>query len=175
MPLDNPNINLPDRVVINDLDAELAEIEAEEELLRQRQQEVAFFLPDEVEKQIGSVPESVLQNNNSSNSQVPQSQALILYKNPFDSSILDEEGAHRKAVREARERMRENRLQRARTSSDQREREGREVRVQQSWPGFEPVVEGMDEDMEMQPQRRWQAMDDEGGGGGWEPDEMDIE
>ena len=108
MTLDNPNISTPNRVVINDLDAELAEIEAEEEQKRQHDQEQAFFLPDDVEKDMRRVPDQVLRNNNTLDP--PPSQALILYKDPTSISMPEEEDAVRKAVREARERLRDKKV-----------------------------------------------------------------
>jgi hypothetical protein len=115
MTLDGPSIiyhhshSSRDKVIINDLDAELAEIEASEAAEKARQQEQAFFLPEEYEKEITSVPDHVLRN--SANSQIPRpdSQALILYRDPTSISIpAPEEGdSVRKAIIEARKRMRE--------------------------------------------------------------------
>jgi hypothetical protein len=98
-----------DKVVINDLDAELAEIEASEAAEKARQQEQAFFLPEDYEKEITSVPEHVLRNSSDSQVPKPDSQALILYKDPISISVpVPEEGdSVRKAIIEARKRIRE--------------------------------------------------------------------
>lgn len=103
----------PHKMVINDLDAEIAEIEAAERAAQEREQEHAFFLPDDIEKQMSGVPVQVLKGLSTGSSGSPQfnsgsdSQALILYKDPFSISVPEEEDAVKKAVVEARRRMRE--------------------------------------------------------------------
>jgi hypothetical protein len=53
----------PHRIFIGDLDAAIAEIEAEERAAAEKQQERAFFLPDDVDKEISGVPEQVLKSS----------------------------------------------------------------------------------------------------------------
>lgn len=111
MPLDDN----PHRIFIDDLDAAIAEIEAEERAQAEKAQEAAFFLPDEVAKEISGVPQRVLQQQSRSGALPPpsqldpsaMSQALILYKDPESISISEENDAVRKAVHEARQRLRE--------------------------------------------------------------------
>ncbi len=103
----------PHRMVITDLDAEIAEIEASEREEQEREQEHAFFLPDEIEKEVSGVPAHILRASPSSNGRASQvntggdSQALILYRDPFSISVPEDEDAVKKAVVEARRRMRE--------------------------------------------------------------------
>lgn len=171
MPLDDN----PHRIFISDLDAAIAEIEAEERAAAEKQQEAAFFLPDEVDKEISGVPQHVLQQQHASNRAGPDaagpnsSQALVLYRDPLSISVPEEEDAVRKAVREARERMR-------RDSASSEGAQRREAlidaphrmedsdfgyplgRQHASWdvadipqlnrPGYEPDVDAMDMDIE---------------------------
>ena len=101
----------PNRIIINDLSAELEEIEAAERLQRERDQEQAFFLPDDIEDKISGVPAHLLRNSqsnhNSSGAAAPDSRALILYKLPSSISVPEEEDAVKKALLETRRRMRE--------------------------------------------------------------------
>lgn len=103
MPVDDN----PHRIFISDLDAAIAEIEAEERAAKEKQQEHAFFLPDDVEKEMSSVPEHVLKTTATSAFEPAPSQALVLYKDPLSISIPEEDDAVRKAVHEARQRIRE--------------------------------------------------------------------
>ena len=107
MPLDDN----PHRIFIDDLDAAIAEIEAEERAQAEKEQEAAFFLPEEVEKEISGVPEQILRRSGTANHLIQQnpgpSQALILYRDPESISISEENDAVRKAVHEARRRIRE--------------------------------------------------------------------
>ena len=105
MPVDDN----PHRIFISDLDAAIAEIEAEERAAKEKQQEQAFFLPDDVDKEMSSVPDHVLKNSANGNGNLgpPSSQALVLYKDPLSLSIPEEDDAVRKAVHEARQRIRE--------------------------------------------------------------------
>ena len=168
MTLDTLNIDTPTRVVINDLDAELAEIEAEEERSRQNDQEQAFFLPDDVEKEINSVPQHVLRNGNTTTADPPPSQALILYKNPTSISMREEEDAVRKAVREARARLRDKHKDEPAT----RQQRAQLPKFAPPWPGFEPIMD--DDDFEQQRQYQetagdWNDHDDH------DDDAMEIE
>lgn len=105
MPVDDD----PHRIFIDDLDAAIAEIEAEERAAKEKQQEQAFFLPDDVEKEMSSVPNHVLKRSatGSGTIELPPSQALVLYKDPLSLSIPEEDDAVRKAVHEARQRIRD--------------------------------------------------------------------
>ncbi|KPI45164.1 uncharacterized protein AB675_2531 [Cyphellophora attinorum] len=106
MPLDDNT----HRIFISDLDAAIAEIEAEERAAAEKDQEAAFFLPDEVEKEIFSgVPEHVLRQQSPPQLPDPRanSQALILYRDPESISVSEEYDAVRKAVHEARQRIRD--------------------------------------------------------------------
>jgi hypothetical protein len=106
MPLDDNT----HRIFISDLDAAIAEIEAEERAAAEKDQEAAFFLPDEVEKEIFSgVPEHVLRQQSPPQLPDPRanSQALILYRDPESISVSEEHDAVRKAVHEARQRIRD--------------------------------------------------------------------
>ncbi|RMZ88134.1 hypothetical protein DV736_g4629, partial [Chaetothyriales sp. CBS 134916] len=104
MMLDNPTINIdtPNRVVINDLDAELAEIDAEEEQLRRQEQERLFFLHDDVDKQVSAIPADILRQATTTTPasagapEPPNNQALILYKEPrsFDQSPVNQWQVH---------------------------------------------------------------------------------
>ena len=107
MALDVDPIPDPNRIVINDLSAELAEIEASERAEREQEQETAFFLPDDIEERISGVPAHILRNSHGNPSAGPDSQALVLYKDPTSISIPEDEDAVKKAVVEARRRMRE--------------------------------------------------------------------
>jgi hypothetical protein len=116
MTLDGPSIIYDhahpskDKVVIDDLDAELAEIEASEAAEKAQQQEQAFFLPKDYDKEITSVPDHVLRNSSNSKIPSPDSQALILYRDPasISVSVPEESDSVRKAIIEARKRIREH-------------------------------------------------------------------
>ncbi|WEW58534.1 hypothetical protein PRK78_004002 [Emydomyces testavorans] len=83
------------RVYINDLEREIAEIEAEE------RNHVVEFLP-EIEKKLMAIPESVLNYK-------PDNE-LVLYRLPRVLSISEEEDATRSVIADARERAREKSL-----------------------------------------------------------------
>ena len=106
MPVDDN----PHRIFISDLDAAIAEIEAEEKAEERKQQEQAFLLPNDVDKEISSVPQHILQGKSGaptpSHPDPSPSQALVLYKDPLSIFIPEEENAARKAVNEARQRLR---------------------------------------------------------------------
>jgi hypothetical protein len=102
MPVDDN----PHRIFIDDLDAAIAEIEAEERAAAEKQQERAFFLPDDVDKEISGVPEQVLKSSYGTSDPTP-SQALVLYRDPLSISVPAEEDAVRRAVHDARARIRE--------------------------------------------------------------------
>jgi len=111
MPVDDH----PHRIFISDLDAAIAEIEAEERAAKEQEQERAFFLPDEVDKEISSAQDSILKGALRAGApHAGPSQALVLYRDPLSISVPEETDAVRKAVHEARQRIRE----RGRQSSD---------------------------------------------------------
>ena len=89
MPVDETK----DRIVIYDLEAEIAEIEAAEP--------PTLFLPD-IDKKVSAIPQMLLQNQNKS----PNTQ-LVLYREPSSISVPKEEDAVRKAIIAARARARE--------------------------------------------------------------------
>lgn len=96
------------RIFISDLDAAIAEIEAEELAAQEKEQERAFFLPDDVDKELSSIPDQVLRSAIDNATPNPAaSQALVLYKDPLSISIPEETDAVRRAVHEARQRIRE--------------------------------------------------------------------
>jgi hypothetical protein len=107
--VDPPVIDERHRVIINDLSAELAEIEASERAEREKEQEQAFFLPDDIDKEIFAVPSQVLKKSPPADSPSAHtgSRALVLYQVPTSISVPEENDAVRKAVVEARKRMRE--------------------------------------------------------------------
>ena len=81
-----------DRIYIHDLDAEIAEIEANEPQ--------TIFLPD-IDKKVSAIPQRLLQRqSDSSNSQ------LVLYKVPASISVPEKDDAVRKAIIASRERER---------------------------------------------------------------------
>jgi len=84
-----------DRVVIHDLDAELAEIEATEPK--------TMFIPD-IDKKVSAIPQHILQNQSEK-----ANYQLVLYRVPNSISIPEEKDAVRKAIIAARARAREGR------------------------------------------------------------------
>ena len=85
MPLDSH----PNTVIIHDLDAEVAEIEAAEAAARVQEQEAQegagyeFVLPDEVERDMRGVPAHVLRGG----VRQRESSALVLYRPPVGLSL----------------------------------------------------------------------------------------
>ena len=90
MPVDETR----DRIVIHDLAAEFAEIEAAESK--------TLFLPD-IDKKVSAIPQTLLQNpsSNTNNTQ------MVLYGVPSSISVPKETDAVRKAIIAARTRARE--------------------------------------------------------------------
>ncbi|KAG9796346.1 hypothetical protein KCU88_g143, partial [Aureobasidium melanogenum] len=91
----------PHRVIISDLDAEIAQIEAAEAEARS-----AVFLPD-IDKKVSSIPSRVLNNNLKSSPPPPPTNALVLYREPTSISIPEEMDVVRKAIVAARARARQ--------------------------------------------------------------------
>lgn len=100
MPVDeNPNL-----IVINDLDAEIAAIEADEAAA------ASSLVHPDFDKQVSAIPQELLQQK----PQPQMSTALILYKDPISISVPEEEDAVRRSIIDARRRVRErNALNRA--------------------------------------------------------------
>ncbi len=90
MPVDETK----DRIVIHDLEAEIAEIEAAEPK--------TMFLPD-IDKKVSAIPQRLLQDQsgNTNNTQ------MVLYEVPSSISVPKEKDAVRKAIIAARARARE--------------------------------------------------------------------
>ncbi|KAL2444216.1 hypothetical protein ABEF95_015935 [Exophiala dermatitidis] len=91
----------PHRVIISDLDAEIAQIEAAEAEARS-----AVFLPD-IDKKVSSIPSRVLNNNIKLSPPPPPTNALVLYREPTSISIPEEMDVVRKAIVAARARARQ--------------------------------------------------------------------
>ncbi|KAI1618290.1 hypothetical protein EDD36DRAFT_459941 [Exophiala viscosa] len=108
----------PHRVIINDLDAEIARIEADEAAAAS-----TVFLPD-VDKKVSSIPQKLLQNRQAASTPESTNTALVLYRDPASISIPEEGDAVRLAIIAARARAREKQAE------EQRERERQEA-VQQ--------------------------------------------
>ena len=85
----------PNRVYIHNLDAELKNIEAEEEKL--------VFLPD-IEKKLGKIPNNVLRGDVHPSAQGKQ---MVLYEVPHSISIPENQDSVRKAILESRKRASE--------------------------------------------------------------------
>jgi hypothetical protein len=94
MPIDETK----DRIVIHDLAAEIAEIEAAEPK--------TIFLPD-IDRKVSAIPQTLLQNQsgNTNNTQI------VLYEVPSSISVPKEADAVRKAIIAARARAREKQAQ----------------------------------------------------------------
>ncbi|EMC95256.1 hypothetical protein BAUCODRAFT_51935, partial [Baudoinia panamericana UAMH 10762] len=82
------------RVYIHDLDAELADIESEEEKL--------IFLPD-IEKRLSRIPQQVLNGRKDDQ----EHQELVLYSVPKSLTVDESHDSVRKAIIETRQRARE--------------------------------------------------------------------
>lgn len=112
MPVDET----PSKVYIHDLAAEIAQIEAEEPK--------DMFLLD-IDKKVSALPTNLLQNTSPN----PNTQ-LVLYREPSSISIPQEEDAVRKAVIEARRRVRE----RQKAERQYEEEQGRINGNRRFWP-----------------------------------------
>jgi len=100
MPVDDT----PDRIWVHDLDAEIAEIEAEEAKERDRVQ------LSEAGNQYAKIPDHLLKQNSKFDDPASNMQ-IILYRDPISISVPEEDDAVRKTIVEARKRMRENQTQ----------------------------------------------------------------
>ena len=100
MPVDDT----ADRIWVHDLDAEIAEIEAEEARERERIQLSGAG------SQYAKIPDHLLKQNNKSNFPAPSMQ-MVLYRDPISISVPEEADAVRKTIMEARRRVRERQLE----------------------------------------------------------------
>lgn len=96
MPVDDT----ADRIWVHDLDAEIAEIEAEEE--RQK----AGIQLSEAGKEYSKIPDHLLKQKVKAEDPAANMQ-MILYRDPISISVPEENDAVRKTIIEARRRMRE--------------------------------------------------------------------
>jgi hypothetical protein len=97
-----------DRVYIHDLDAELADIESEEEKL--------VFLPD-IDKHVNRIPKHVLTGRRDGDN---ENQELILYGAPKSLTVDEGHDSVRKAILEARQRAMEKAVEEARQEETSR-------------------------------------------------------
>lgn len=90
-----------DRTWVHDLDAEIAEIEAEE---ARHQNE--NLLNTAADQEVGKIPQHLLRGN-TPYSDAQSNMQMILYRDPISISVPEEHDAVRKTIIEARRRMRE--------------------------------------------------------------------
>jgi len=114
----------PHRIIISDLDAEIARIEADEAAAAS-----TIFLPD-IDKKVSSIPERLLQSREQASVPENLNTALVLYREPSSISVPEEEDVVRQAIIGARARAREKQAE------DRREREKQESLRQKA--GLEP-------------------------------------
>lgn len=100
MPLDDT----ADRIWIHDLDAEIAEIEAEEVRLRNEIQ------LSQVGKEASKIPHHLLKQHPPDDDPASSMQ-MVLYRDPISISVPEQEDAVRKTIIEARKRVREKQSQ----------------------------------------------------------------
>lgn len=151
------------RIFISDLDAAIAEIEAEERAAKEKEQERAFFLPDDVNKEMSSVPEQVLRSSANASANPATSQALVLYKDPFSISVPLENDAVHKAVYEARRRIRDR--------NNSHPSQGDPVEMEPT-PAMDGSTFGYPLDRQ---QSEWRHNSDASLSSDYDPDAMDIE
>lgn len=89
------------KIWVGDLDAEIAEIEANE--AREKNE---ALLSDAAGQEIGKIPQHLLRSN-TANSDERSNMQMILYKDPISISVPEEHDAVRKTIIEARRRVRE--------------------------------------------------------------------
>jgi hypothetical protein len=90
-----------DRIWVHDLDAEIAEIEAEE-----ARKKSETLLRNAAGQEIGKIPQHLLRSTTAHGDARPNMQ-MILYRDPISISVPEEHDAVRKTIIEARRRMRE--------------------------------------------------------------------
>lgn len=103
------------RVYIHNLDAELSDIETEEERL--------VFLPD-IDKKLGKIPQSLLMGR----SQPTANTQMILYNVPSSLSVAPEQDNVRKAIIETRARAREKQAHDTKLNSSTESEKGNGIR-----------------------------------------------
>jgi len=111
---DGESMNVDDtrhRVYVQNLDAELAEIEANEP------DERLIFLPD-IEKHFSRIPEHILSNPQDA---TRQQQELVLYSVPKSLTLDESQDSVRKAILEARQRARDKVAEEARHQEMERQ------------------------------------------------------
>jgi len=111
---DDDSMNVDDtrnRVFVQNLDAELAEIEANEP------DERLIFLPD-IEKHFSRIPEHILSNPQDA---TRQQQELVLYSVPKSLTLDESQDSVRKAILEARQRARDKAAEEARHQEMERQ------------------------------------------------------
>ncbi|RMD39390.1 hypothetical protein DV735_g5735, partial [Chaetothyriales sp. CBS 134920] len=171
MMLDYPppavNMDTGNRVVINDLDAELAEIDAEEEEARRREQERLFFLPDEIDRQVSAIPAGVLRQGAATptlaSPEPANSQALILYREPHSfglaSNEVDPVAEAKQRVRMARQQQRMRDRQKEALAQAQ---EAHSIVPPRPWPHVEVVMDDDSQpEAEQSPVSQWQVKDED--------------
>lgn len=137
----------PHRIIINDLEAEIAAIEADEAA-----RAASVFLPD-VDKKVSAIPQRLLQDG-TRNIVAPiahpspgldagayadaAGSALVLYRDPSSISVPEEEDVVRKTIIAARQRAREK------AAEDQRDREKGRERFLQEYRNAKPSYWGND-------------------------------
>lgn len=124
------------RVYINDLDREIAEIEAEEK------RHAVHFLP-EIEKELMAIPESVLKHR-------PDNE-LVLYRLPQSISISEEEDKVRAVMADVRERAREKSLADANANGAELQEKSASLHVPPVEMDPIDVPDGIPSDIEVDP------------------------
>ena len=112
--VEDDSMNVDDtrhRVYVQNLDAELAEIEANEP------DERLIFLPD-IEKHFSRIPEHILSNPQDA---TRQQQELVLYSVPRSLTLDESQDSVRKAILEARQRARDKAVEEARHQEMERQ------------------------------------------------------
>jgi hypothetical protein len=156
------------RIFISDLDAAIAEIEAEERAAREKEQERSFFLTDDVDKEVSGIPEQVLRNSGTDSATLKSpapSQALVLYRDPLSLTVPEEVDAVRRAVHEARQRIRERHVEDGSATG---------LAVLATQPVSEMEQEGFGYPLDRQ-QAEWRHNSDASAASEFDPDAMEIE
>jgi len=115
--VEDDSMNVDDtrhRVYVQNLDAELAEIEANEP------EERLIFLPD-IEKHFSRIPEHLLAAPQDAISAAQQQQELVLYSVPKSLTVDESQDSVRKAILEARQRARDKAAEDARHEEMERQ------------------------------------------------------
>ncbi|KIW91963.1 uncharacterized protein Z519_06945 [Cladophialophora bantiana CBS 173.52] len=119
----------PHRIIIHDLESEIAQIEAEEAA-----HNATLFLPD-IDKRVSRMPQKLLRSQNPDRLPQPAglppenlNTALVLYRDPSSISVPEEEDVVRKTIIEARRRAREKTVEEQR-AKERREAEARALQL----------------------------------------------